>query len=595
MLCYGSKRILCGSLRLLCGSLRLKFIQQKLDISINIVSLLYIIFPMKKITIIIAFLLPLILHSQPWQLSKQIGGTGMDNAQIFHIDSQHNVYIKGDYARNIAPPWYGLNCVFENDTLYGNNSSFIAKYSENGTLSWVHNFAPNSSSIIYSITYDSISESFFIAGMYHNSVNLQGCGLTGSSQTFFLYKMDLNGNCIWSKNIGGCAEMFALTCDQYGNLYMSGTISAGCTLIDTCHADPGTFIAKFNPEGWCQWVKTITPPSNSYFSFARLIFQNNDLYALGYINGGGTTLIIDTIVRQIPADNYPLGIICLDSMAHAKWLVLDSYPYGDFEYDACGVNNQGDFYIFRPTEDTTYLGNDTLISQGKSSLIMKYNKEGNLLGYNHLLCGSTYIGQNGRGLCVQNDGTYYITGSFSGTASFGNYTITADAAPDMFLAHFTDSGDCLGVDHVGGGHGTSVAADETGVYITGVFSPKPSNTGSMTIGGNTFHTRGFEDIVFAKHDLMTGTEEIKQATDYSLVIYANPNKGSFRVKIPVDFSNEKQLELSIFDMKGKLIGKQSLSVSDENPGINIYGQPSGTYSIRLSNGSKSYGGKMIVE
>jgi hypothetical protein len=551
---------------------------------------------MKKITIIVAFLLPLILHSQSWQWSKQVGGTGMDNAKIFHIDSQHNVFICGYYAEQLAPPWNGLNCIIDTDTLYGFNSSFIAKYHENGALDWAHNLAPNGNSLAGPIAFDSLSQSFYMAGSFTNAVNLQGCNLTGSGQNFFLYKMDLSGNCIWSKNIGKCPYYSALTCDPQGNLFMAGSTQPGCTTIDTCHVEPGTFIAKFNPSGAIQWARTITPFSECYLQIVNLMFRNNNLYALGYKSGGGNTLIIDTIVRQIPTDNFPMGIICMDSSAHAKWLKLDAFPFGGLGCNSSGINSQGDLYCFVVISDNTILGKDTLLSTGGAGkVIVKYNKDGEMLEYNHLVIPTTYNGQNGKGLCVQDDGTYYITASFSGTTTFGNYTITADAAPDMFVAHFTDSGDCLGVDHVRGGHGTSVAADETGVYVTGIFSPQPSNTGSMTIGGNTFHTRGFEDIVFAKHDLMTGTEEIKQATDYSLVIYANPNKGSFRVKIPTDFANEKQLELSIFDMKGKLIGKQSLSVSDENPGINIYGQPSGTYAIRLSNGSKSYGGKMIVE
>jgi hypothetical protein len=55
------------------------------------------------------------------------------------------------------------------------------------------------------------------------------------------------------------------------------------------------------------------------------------------------------------------------------------------------------------------------IIPGTGWVIVKYNKYGDLLGYNHLLLHTTYTGENGIGLSVQNDGTYYITSSFSGT------------------------------------------------------------------------------------------------------------------------------------------------------------------------------------
>jgi hypothetical protein len=553
---------------------------------------------MKK-AIFLFFLLLISLHvycQSGWQWAKHIGGTGMDNADIFHIDNEQSVYVRGFYAKATFPQWQGVNCIIDDTiNLSGYNSSFIAKYHKNGNLVWVHNLAPNNYSLVGPIVYDSVTESFFMAGSFYDSVNLQVCKQLGSGQNFFLYKMDLNGNCIWSRNIGKCPNYSALTCDRSGNLYMAGSIPPGCTTLDTLQVEPGTFIAKFNPDGSCLWAKTITPDSDNYIYITKLIFQNNDLYAFGTINGPGGNLVIDTITWQIPLHNHPMGIICMDSSAHAKWLLLDAFPVGALDYKSCGANDQGDFYCLVGINGTTFLGHDTLVSPGVSRVVVKYNKDGVLLGYNQIIFETTYTGQNGMGLSVQNDSTYYLTGSFSGTASFGSYTITAEKDPDLFLVHYRDSGECLGVDHIGGGQGTSIASDGTGVYITGVFSPQPSNTGSMTIGTSTFQTYGFEDIVFAKHDLLTGAEEKKTAIHNTLIIYANPNKGSFRVVIPDDLNHEKNLVLTIYDNKGRVIRREPLNVSDETPRIDIPGASQGVYPITLSNGETTYRGKLVVE
>jgi len=206
-----------------------------------------------------------------------------------------------------------------------------------------------------------------------------------------------------------------------------------------------------------------------------------------------------------------------------------------------------------------------------------------------------YGGYNAPGLYLSSPGSYFITDSFTGTAVFGLDTITSISPSDLFIARLSDSGDCLGFDHVGSGQGLSVVADGSGVYMTGVFSNFPSDTGSIRIGNDYFTTYGFEDIVFAKHDLMTGIEKGRTAGDNNLVIYANPNKGSFRVKLPDEFLHENNLSLTVYDSQGKIIKSRNISLNQDYPRLDIFGQSPGVYFVTVSNGKKSYSGKMVVE
>jgi hypothetical protein len=584
----------------ICGSLRLNFIKQKLDISINIVSLLYVRhFSHEKNHLTCHFFTAFFLYSQSWQWSKQIGGEGLDLASISYIDAGHNSYIFGRYAYTFVPQFNGWNCYIGEETLHGKNASFIAKYSENGNLVWVKNLVSsgNDANLIV-MEYDTASNALFLAGGYATSLALPGCNLSGSGYHSFLAKMDLDGNCLWAKNIGTYLGISAMTIDHSGNVFIAGNTSSGVKMIDTCRFGGGSYIAKFNPSGTVLFAKTIVAiETNINFSIETLKFFDDNIFVNGNVNSNNKPLIIDTINIPISCEWCSgIVVICFDTVAKARWINLDGLPASSISNRSMGMNYKGDIYCYAFTGGTCTFSDDTIVSQGTNSIVVIYNKSGIILGYNHLLFSSGYSGYfNHGGITVNNEGSYYITNNFEGLAKFGNDTVTAISNCDLFLAHFNDNGECLGVDNIGGGLGTSIAVDETGVYMTGILSPFPSDTGSMVIGNNMFSTYGFEDIVFAKHDLMTGTEEIKQATDNSLVIYANPNKGSFRVKIPIDFANEKQLELSIFDMKGKLIGRQSLFVSDGNQEINIHGQPPGTYTIRLSNGQKSHAGKLVVE
>jgi hypothetical protein len=369
-------------------------------------------------------------------------------------------------------------------------------------------------------------------------------------------------------------------------------------MVDTCHFGGGSYIAKFNVNGTSLFAKTkVAIETNLNFKIQTIKSFENNIFATAYVFSNNKPLLIDTISIPILCESCSgIVILCMDTVAKAKWVKVDGLPHSAIVSGLMDMNKSGDIYCFASTAGLCTFSDDTIISQGTNRIVVRYNKSGIMLGYNHLNFPESYSGPfNTGGITVKNDNSYFITNSFQGSVKFGNDTVTSLSNCDLFLAHFSDNGECLGFDNLGNGQGCSIATDETGIYITGVFPPFPSDAGSIAIGEDNFSTYGYEDIIFAKHDLMTGTRELKQANDNTLVIYANPNKGSFRVKIPAGFANAKDLVLSIYDMKGKLIGKQAISLHEENPAINIYGQPAGSYAITLSDGGRSYRGKMVVE
>jgi len=64
--------------------------------------------------------------------------------------------------------------------------------------------------------------------------------------------------------------------------------------------------------------------------------------------------------------------------------------------------------------------------------------------------------------------------------------------------------------------------------------------------------------------------------------------------IPYEFIPEKQITLLLFDSQGRLI--QQAPVDNKTDGkikLNIEAQAKGMYNVILSNGKKSYSGKII--
>ena len=105
----------------------------------------------------------------------------------------------------------------------------------------------------------------------------------------------------------------------------------------------------------------------------------------------------------------------------------------------------------------------------------------------------------GNGIAVDSAGNALITGSFQLSADFGPYTLTATGYNDIFAAKLDSMGNWLWAHQAGGTNfesGNSIAVDGAGnSYLTGYFS------GSASFGPHTLiSTGGSDDIFVAKID-----------------------------------------------------------------------------------------------
>ena len=84
-------------------------------------------------------------------------------------------------------------------------------------------------------------------------------------------------------------------------------------------------------------------------------------------------------------------------------------------------------------------------------------------------------------------------------------------------------------------------------------------------------------------------------TNNQLIIYANPTTGKCNINVPDEFLNEPNLTLSIFDNSGKLIQQQKLEMIENKIKLDLDAEAKGIYTALLSNGKKSYSGKIVFE
>jgi hypothetical protein len=205
----------------------------------------------------------------------------------------------------------------------------------------------------------------------------------------FIAKYDNNGNCQWVKRGGGNDEDASkgISSDAAGNFFITGYIY-GNTVFDTTHlsttnpTSTDVFIAKYNPWGGFEWIRK-----------------------------------------------------------------CDSY-LGDNPY-AIATDWQGNSYLTGYFQNETTFGNHTIYAEGyNDAFLTKYNPDGNCewakaIGGNDLDVGTS--------VCVDDFGSVYITGFFDSALVSQDTTYIAPGY-EVFISKYWWNGDELWT-QIGGGGG----------------------------------------------------------------------------------------------------------------------------------------------
>ncbi|HXB42358.1 MAG TPA: T9SS type A sorting domain-containing protein [Bacteroidia bacterium] len=539
-----------------------------------------------------------------WVWSKQGTSTSDDNVSGICTDKNGDVYIIGDFGAYFSGS-PGLGVIrgasyihFGNDSVYNNgvNQIFLVKYNgSNGNVIWAKGIGANNPydhsnpcddcEKGYRVAYDSVSNSIYITGTIFGSATFGSTTLFGSGD-MFLSKLDINGNFKWTKLIlcypGGMSNSNILT-DKKGSIYIAGGGLDSMKFGNNIKIAKGGYVAKYDSSGTCLWAKRQTGTA-----FNKILLYKNDIYGIG--NNNKDTIVIGTSTYTLSASaNSHTGIVTrMDSVCNVKWIkFMTSSQYcgpGCFVNDKVGLYITGMFLT-----DITIGANTFTNTAGNSDMFyVKYDTSGNLK-WAHQANATNYVGASS--MVTDASGKFYVGGGIGGSLTFGSTNFTASSSLAGFLARFDTSGSCLGV-IAGGGY---LAEDNAGsVFVTSGFQY------TTTIGSNTYTAAVTSpptaDLYVAKHGAITGIggRQIGNANN-QLLIYANPMAGKCNITIPDDFVNEKNLTLQIFDISGKLLQNAKIEMQQEKIKLNLEAEAKGTYNVILTDGKKSYTGKIIFE
>ncbi|RFS18434.1 Ig-like domain repeat protein [Emticicia sp. C21] len=256
----------------------------------------------------------------------------------------------------------------------------------------------------------------------------------------------------------GTASSFNSATDASGNVYITGIFSETLTLGGTTlRSDGGNdiLLAKYNAAGVLQWAKRAGGNGND--AGINIAVAGTDVYIIGYFAG--------TANFNTPSAS------------------------GSNEISSAGNND-----IF----------------------IAKYNASGDIQWVKRTGGGGYDMGS---AITVLGSDVY-IGGNFNGTINFntpstsGSNELTSSGGSDIFIAKYTNSGAFQWAKRAGGlnaDEGYALAASDTEIYFTGIFSETANFNTPSASGSNELISDGGYDVFVAKYSSSGNLQWLKRA------------------------------------------------------------------------------------
>jgi hypothetical protein len=421
--------------------------------------------------------------------AKQMGGSSNDYAHGLAVDASGNVHVTG-YFYSLADFDPGPGTVAF--TAAASADAYVVKLDSNGNLVWAKQFAGNDSDKGMAITVDG-SGNVYTTGNFIYTCDFDPGPATanltanGTIHDAFISKLDVNGNYVWAKRLGGAWSDYgyAIALTSNSELIIVGEFEG------TADFDPGTGTYNLTTSGF-----------NPDAFICRLSAAGALVWAKGVGDSGfdrGRTLALDA------SDN----IYCGGTFGFTV----------DFDPGA-GTSNL--------TANGSYDG-----------FILKLNSSGNFVWAKAI--GGSGTGEGVRGFSLVPSGLFY-TGEFTGTVDFnpngGTNNLTAVGTQDAYVAKLDLSGNYVSAFGIGGAGGyaigTAIMASSSGtVYTSGYY--QASVDFDPGAGVTSYTSAGLGDVWIQKLSVCTNTASSLTASACSSYTFASQTyttSGVYTATIP---------------------------------------------------------------
>lgn len=217
--------------------------------------------------------------------AKRGGGPLHDYGYALALDRRGNSYVTGRFHGSV---------IFDNETLHsaGETDIFIAKYNNDGALSWIRKFGGIDRDEAFGIAYDEANDHVVATGSFSDALRIDETGQTlttfkSDDVDMIVLCLDPDGRIKWARSERndsfGQGESVAI--DHLGNIFIAGVFGHnlyfGANVL-LSRGDLDGFIIKYSRDGIPEWVAHAGGGAREDTAFVAIPAQNGkDMYVTG--------------------------------------------------------------------------------------------------------------------------------------------------------------------------------------------------------------------------------------------------------------------------------------------------------------------------
>ncbi len=386
---------------------------------------------------------------------KSTGKGRTVDGRALATDTYGNIYVTGTFS----------DTLFINDqTLFGQKDQakdiFLAKYSSDGTLTWVKVFIGPASDIAEDLEVS--GNNLVLAGYYLSAITIgtstfQSQDATDPGSNPFVANLDLNGQVQWIDKIdckSGFCRALTISPDGKINILIEAKGSPFVRTVGT------TYVAALKQSESLtadDYILQISPVDGSLVWSNRMGSIGSEMgYAIAsdaasniYIGG----MFQQTVKLESTDGKYKNGLskggfdtfLCkYNPLGQLKWATFE----GDVKTEGIrdiAVSAAGNVYVAAYFIDQTKVGNLTYTGAGIQSFLAKYSTDG-IFTWAHKTSVSGSVSYFTT-LCIPSGDNILVTGYFKGNATFLDNSLLSNPfeTTNVWLSLINDSGIYAGI------------------------------------------------------------------------------------------------------------------------------------------------------
>lgn len=420
-----------------------------------------------------------VASAQTFQWARAVASTGSDYGNAVAVDAPGNVYAAGMFT--------GTAQVGESTlTAAGDKDIYVAELAASGDVTWARSIGGTGYDSVHGVAVDTAGN-LYIAGSFTGTVTFGATSLTAvGDQDGFVARLDAGtGDIDWATAMGGSLWDTAWRVAVHtGGVYAVGSFRGTATFGPFTLTEAGSvdgFVTRLDVgTGTVGWAVAISSTEYDH-GHGVAVDPSGNVYTTGDFMG---TAQLGTVTLT-SAGQTDLFVAKHDPATGAvAWAV----PIGGASFDSgesVAVDSSGAVYVTghaTPVSDP-----DVFVARLDAATgAVAWTRTFGVAGYDY-----------GVGAAVDSAGDVYATGTFQGTVEFGAESLTALGAATVFVAKLgAATGDVVWARAMGGpdyDRAGDVAVDSAGsVYATGTF------WGTASFGEASLTSAGADDAFVVK-------------------------------------------------------------------------------------------------